>query len=68
MSPQQMGDTMVFLNSDAASGINGTTVLVDGGHVMATLSGAWEADAAIVGMLMGRVEGDLLGEIAAGAD
>jgi NAD(P)-dependent dehydrogenase (short-subunit alcohol dehydrogenase family) len=67
MSAQQMGDTMVFLNSGAASGINGTTVLVDAGHVMATLSGAWEPDAAIIGMLMGRVDGDLLGEIAAGA-
>jgi len=53
--PDQMGDTMVFLNSDAASGISGVNLLVDTGHVMASLTGSWEAGTPMINMLMGRM-------------
>ena len=35
--PEQMGDTLLFLSSDAASGINGINLLVDQGHTNASL-------------------------------
>jgi NAD(P)-dependent dehydrogenase (short-subunit alcohol dehydrogenase family) len=54
-TPEQMGDVMVFLNSGAASGISGVTLLVDSGHVMATMSGAWEADKPLIDLIMGRL-------------
>jgi NAD(P)-dependent dehydrogenase (short-subunit alcohol dehydrogenase family) len=52
--PDQMGDTMVFLNSDAASGISGVNLLVDTGHVMASLTGSWGPGEPMMKMLMGR--------------
>lgn len=55
-TPEQMANTMAFLNSDAASGISGTNVLVDSGHVMASLSGAWPSDKPFLEFLMGRAE------------
>jgi NAD(P)-dependent dehydrogenase (short-subunit alcohol dehydrogenase family) len=54
LTPDQMGDTMVFLNSDAASGISGVNVLVDSGHVMSSLTGAWEPGAPMIKAMMGR--------------
>jgi NAD(P)-dependent dehydrogenase (short-subunit alcohol dehydrogenase family) len=54
LTPDQMGDTMVFLNSDAASGISGVNLLVDSGHVMSSLTGAYEPGQPMVKMLMGR--------------
>lgn len=53
---EQMGDAMAFLNSDAASGISGVNLLVDSGHVMSSISGAWEADKPIIDLLMGRAK------------
>ena len=53
-TPEQVGSAMAFLNSDAASGISGTNLLVDSGHVMASLSGAWPADKPFLELLMGR--------------
>ena len=55
LTPAQMGDVIAFLCSDAASGINGVTLLVDGGHTMASLSGSYEPDQALMRMLAGRV-------------
>jgi NAD(P)-dependent dehydrogenase (short-subunit alcohol dehydrogenase family) len=52
--PDQMGNAMVFLNSPAASGINGTNLLVDAGHVMSSLTGAWEAGAPMINAMLGR--------------
>jgi enoyl-[acyl-carrier-protein] reductase (NADH) len=49
-----MGNTMVFLNSDAASGISGVNLLVDTGHVMSSLTGSWEAGQPMMQMIMGR--------------
>ena len=38
MTPEQMGNTLVFLCSDAASGITATTVLVDAGQVNSAIT------------------------------
>jgi NAD(P)-dependent dehydrogenase (short-subunit alcohol dehydrogenase family) len=54
LTPDQMGDTMVFLNSAAASGISGVNVLVDGGHVMSSLTGSWPAGSPMVKAMLGR--------------
>jgi NAD(P)-dependent dehydrogenase (short-subunit alcohol dehydrogenase family) len=55
--PQQMANTMLFLCSDAASGISGVTLLVDQGHVNASLVDSF--DAPIVKMIAGVMEFDL---------
>ncbi len=52
--PDQMGDTMVFLNSSAASGISGVNLLVDSGHVMSSFTGSWEAGTPMIRAMMGR--------------
>jgi NAD(P)-dependent dehydrogenase (short-subunit alcohol dehydrogenase family) len=49
--PQQMGNVMAFLGSDAASGVNGVTLLVDAGHVSSGITGSFENP--IVKMLLG---------------
>jgi NAD(P)-dependent dehydrogenase (short-subunit alcohol dehydrogenase family) len=54
LTPDQMGDVMVFLNSAAASGISGVNLLVDAGHVMSSLTGSWEPGSPMIRMLMGR--------------
>jgi NAD(P)-dependent dehydrogenase (short-subunit alcohol dehydrogenase family) len=53
-TPTQMGDTMVFLNSDAACGISGVNLLVDAGYVMSSLTASYEPGEPIVKFLMGR--------------
>ena len=55
--PEQMASTMLFLCSDAASGVNGVTLLVDQGHVSASLVDSF--DAPIVKMIAGIIEFDL---------
>jgi len=49
--PEQMGNVLAFLCSDAASGINGTTLLVDAGHVSSGLTGSFEAP--MIKMILG---------------
>lgn len=41
MSAEQMGNTLAFLGSEAASGIAGTTILVDLGQVSSATSGSY---------------------------
>ncbi|KJS07117.1 MAG: short-chain dehydrogenase [Gammaproteobacteria bacterium BRH_c0] len=41
LTPEQIGNTMAFLCSEAASGINGISLLVDSGHINAGISGAY---------------------------
>jgi NAD(P)-dependent dehydrogenase (short-subunit alcohol dehydrogenase family) len=53
LTPDQMGDVMVFLNSPAASGISGVNLLVDAGHVMSSAVGSWAPGKPIIDMLMG---------------
>ena len=55
--PDQMASTMIFLCSAAASGINGVTLLVDQGHVSASLVDSF--DAPLVKMIAGEMEFDL---------
>jgi NAD(P)-dependent dehydrogenase (short-subunit alcohol dehydrogenase family) len=55
-TPQQMANAMVFLNSDAACGISGVTLLVDNGHVMSSLTGSWAPGKPIIDLIMGRVQ------------
>jgi len=52
LTADQMGNVMVFLNSDAASGINGVNILVDAGWVMSSVTGSW--DDPTIKMLLGR--------------
>jgi NAD(P)-dependent dehydrogenase (short-subunit alcohol dehydrogenase family) len=54
LTADQMGDTMVFLNSDAASGITGINLLVDAGHVMSSLTGSWQPGELMIKAMMGR--------------
>ena len=54
LTPDQMGNMMVFLNSAAASGISGVNLLVDTGHVMSSLTGSWGPGQPMISMLMGR--------------
>jgi NAD(P)-dependent dehydrogenase (short-subunit alcohol dehydrogenase family) len=54
-TPEQMGNVMAFLNSDAAAGINGVTLLVDYGHVNSSNTGTFPAGKPIIDLLMGRV-------------
>src|SRR5690242_14731963 len=56
MSPEQMGDAMVYLNSDAASGISGALLIVDNGQVMSHVAGSWTADRAMFDRLLGGPE------------
>jgi hypothetical protein len=53
LTPEQMGNTMVCLNRDAASGLSGTNILVDTGHVMSSLTGSFEPDQQLIGALLG---------------
>lgn len=41
LTPEQMADTLVYLCSDAASGINGISILVDQGHIASTTVGTF---------------------------
>jgi NAD(P)-dependent dehydrogenase (short-subunit alcohol dehydrogenase family) len=54
-TPEQMANVMAFLNSDAASGINGVTLLVDYGHAMSSLTGSFAPGKPIIDLIMGRV-------------
>jgi NAD(P)-dependent dehydrogenase (short-subunit alcohol dehydrogenase family) len=54
LTPDEMGDVLAFLNSDAARGISGVTLLVDEGHVMSSLAGSWAPGKPVVDMLMRR--------------
>ena len=56
LTAEQMGDVMLFLNGDAASGISGVNLLVDAGHVMSSSTGSWAAGKALVDLLMGRTQ------------
>jgi NAD(P)-dependent dehydrogenase (short-subunit alcohol dehydrogenase family) len=54
-TPEQMGNVMAFLNSDAAAGVNGVTLLVDYGHVNSSNTGTFAAGKPIIDLLMGRI-------------
>ena len=52
LTPEEMAGPLLFLCSDAASGITGLSILVDQGHIPASITGAYD-DPIIRGM-MGR--------------
>jgi NAD(P)-dependent dehydrogenase (short-subunit alcohol dehydrogenase family) len=54
-TPEQMANVMAFLNSDAAAGVNGVSLLVDYGHVMSSLTGSFAPGKPIIDLIMGRV-------------
>lgn len=54
LTPEQNGDVMAFLNSDAASGISGVNLLVDTGYIMSSLTGSYEPGEPIAKMILGR--------------
>ncbi len=54
-TPDEMGDTMAFLNSDAARGIAGVTLIVDGGYMMSALAGSFEPGTGVGQFLFGRL-------------
>ena len=54
-TPAEMGDTMCFLNSDAARGINGVNVIIDGGYMMSSLAGAFEPGVGVAQFLFGKL-------------
>jgi NAD(P)-dependent dehydrogenase (short-subunit alcohol dehydrogenase family) len=53
--PEQMANAMVYLNSDAASGISGVNLLVDSGHVMSSIAGSWEPGKPVIDFLMSEM-------------
>jgi NAD(P)-dependent dehydrogenase (short-subunit alcohol dehydrogenase family) len=54
-TPEEMANAMIFLDSAAASGISGVTLLVDNGHVMSSLTGSFAPGKPIIDLIMGRV-------------
>ncbi|MBW2363096.1 MAG: SDR family oxidoreductase [Deltaproteobacteria bacterium] len=50
LAPEHVGDTLAFLCSDAASGINGVTLTIDYGHTSASMTGAYD-DPLVRGLL-----------------
>jgi NAD(P)-dependent dehydrogenase (short-subunit alcohol dehydrogenase family) len=50
LTPEQIGDTLAFLCSDAASGFNGAILVIDHGHTNAVLGGVYQ-DPIILGLL-----------------
>jgi NAD(P)-dependent dehydrogenase (short-subunit alcohol dehydrogenase family) len=54
LTAEQVASAMAFLNSDAASGINGVSLTIDSGHLASCISGSYDADRAIVDLMLGR--------------
>jgi NAD(P)-dependent dehydrogenase (short-subunit alcohol dehydrogenase family) len=54
-TPEEMGDTMAFLNSNAARGIAGVTLIVDGGYMMSSLAGSFTQGTDVAKFLFGRL-------------
>ncbi|OHV39181.1 MULTISPECIES: SDR family oxidoreductase [Pseudofrankia] len=52
LQPEQMANVMAFLNSDAAFGISGESLLVDYGHVKASMGGSWAPGKPVIDFLM----------------
>ena len=59
---------MVFLNSQAARGISGVTLIIDGGYMMSSLAGAYEPGTPVAQFLFGRMgsAADLAAQFAEG--
>jgi NAD(P)-dependent dehydrogenase (short-subunit alcohol dehydrogenase family) len=53
LSPEQIASVITYLNSPAASGINGVNLLVDNGYVFSSMSGGYEPGAALFAAMLG---------------
>ena len=53
-TPLEQAYPLVFLCSDAASAINGTILITDGGYMSSGVTGSFPPATAIAGMLLGR--------------
>jgi NAD(P)-dependent dehydrogenase (short-subunit alcohol dehydrogenase family) len=53
--PEQMANAMIFLNSAAAGGVSGITLIVDSGHAMSSLTGAFAPGKPLMDLITGRV-------------
>lgn len=53
LTPEQMGNTMIYLNSKLASGISGALLTVDNGQIASHLAGSWTVDAPMFDRLLG---------------
>jgi hypothetical protein len=47
-----MANVVIFLNSAAAGGISGVSLLVDDGHIMSSIGGSWEPGGPVIKFLM----------------
>jgi NAD(P)-dependent dehydrogenase (short-subunit alcohol dehydrogenase family) len=54
-TPEEMGDTMVFLNSGVARAISGINLLVDNGHAMSSITGSFAPGKMILDLIMGKI-------------
>ncbi|HEY4332694.1 MAG TPA: SDR family oxidoreductase [Ilumatobacteraceae bacterium] len=52
LQAEQMGNSMVFLNSRAASGVSGVNLLVDCGQIMSSIAGSYAPGAPVIDFLM----------------
>ena len=54
LTPEDIAQTMLFLNSRAATGVSGINMLVDRGHIMSSMVGSFETGQGLVNVLLGR--------------
>lgn len=54
LTPEQIGRTITFLNSDAAMGISGINLLIDHGYILSSVSGSYGPGEMLAKMLTGR--------------
>lgn len=52
LQAEQMGNSMAFLNSRAASGVSGVNLLVDCGQIMSSIAGSYEPGKPVIDFLM----------------
>ncbi len=54
LTPEDIAQVMLFLNSRAATGVSGVNLLVDRGHIMSSMVGSFETGQGLVNVLLGR--------------
>lgn len=54
LTPEEIGLTISFLNSDAAYGISGVNLLIDHGYILSSVSGSYEPGEMLAKLLLGR--------------
>jgi NAD(P)-dependent dehydrogenase (short-subunit alcohol dehydrogenase family) len=54
LRPEQIGNVLTFLNSDAADAISGVNLLIDNGYIFSSLSGGYEPGRELAKLLLGK--------------